>query len=495
MVINTKKMVLIYLLCQCFNVLIGQEKYSNTWILFSTDDSLNKIEWNLSNPTFSLIKRKKIYFGNIASICDIAGKIKYVSGGCSILDKDLNYLSSAKDINAGYIYETYCSNGVFSYPTWNGLIFLPMPSDTTKYVLFHESMEEDSLQFYPPRKLNYSIVDATLNNGIGDVTKKNESILYNRLSKVGIQACRHGNGRDWWVIAPQMGFQGYYTTLLSPKGVGAPQYQKMNNDSLLEYDFAGQSVFSPDGTTYIRADPANGVYAMNFDRCTGKLSNLITLKDTLNGTRTGVAISPNSRYLYVTRRYWLLQYDLQANDIQASQTVIDTFDGFQAPSSTTFYQCLLAPDGKIYMGATNGGDVLHIIHNPDAAGKACDFRQHDIIFKKQIDELPNLPNFKLGAKKGSPCEKELSNQEEPWEANKIMLFPNPSNDLLNISLTWKFQHLFITDITGRQLKKIVTNDYESDYQISTLDLENGFYFIQGIREDGKTVVQRFVVQH
>ncbi len=491
---NIKKLVLMIIFIYQYFVSFAQINYGKTWLMGYSGDSMNKIEFYFDKTIFSHVKRKKGLSGNYSSICDKKGVFRYISGGCSILDKNQNFLLNGKGLNLGFMYEGHCFDGWGDYPTWNGLIFLPMPSDTTKYILYHQSMEKDSQEHYPPRKLNYSIVDVTLNNGIGDVTKKNESILYNRLSKVGIQACRHGNGRDWWIVAPQKGFQGYYTTLLNPQGVGMPQYQKISNDTLIEYDFAGQSVFSPDGTTYVRADPANGVFTMNFDRCTGKLSNLMSLQDTLNGSCVGVAISPNSRYLYVARRNWLLQYDLQANDIQASQVVIDTFDGFQAPFDASFYQCLLAPNGKIYISCTNGGYAMHTIHNPDAAGKSCSFKQHDIIFKYLKNELPNLPNFALGAKIGSPCEKELSNQEV-WEANKIMLFPNPTSDLLNISLSWKFKQLFITDLTGRLLKNIATNDYESDYQISTLDLENGFYFIQGIREDGKKVMQRFVVQH
>jgi hypothetical protein len=485
------------------NHLLSQNLYDNQWILGANSnyDSVNVITWKGKEPEIEEKKRSKFTIGfDMASICDKAGKLKYFSYGCSILSHEANnWLPNAKDINKGYIYNAYCENAAGNYPSYNAMTFVPMPNDSNKYVYFHESLEKDSSKFYPPRKLNYTIIDATLNNGIGDATQKNETILYNRLDNVGIRACKHGNGRDWWILTPQLGFHGYYTHLLSPQGISPPNFQLLNKDSLSESSYIGQSVFSPDGSTYVRADPVNGVMVMKFDRCNGKLSNLTTVVDTFPYVCTGVAISPNSRFLYVSRGDVLLQYDLQAKDIQESMVLIATYDGFTSPTvntETDFYKCQLAPNGKIYMGSTNSMEYLHVINDPDQKGELCNFEQHGFLLKRRFYiALPNIPNYNLGPKIGSPCEKSLSVKEEKYVANTIMVYPNPASSILNINLTEWYISLAVYDINGKLLKNIAVNNYQSDYQLDVSDFTAGVYLISGIAENGKKIgAQRFMIQ-
>ncbi|MBX2927091.1 MAG: hypothetical protein KF852_04590 [Saprospiraceae bacterium] len=135
-----------------------------------------------------------------------------------------------------------------------------------------------------------------------------------------------------------------------------------------------QAVFSPNGRKFALAHSAQSVTVFDFDRCTGLLSNPYDIRlwpPVVSGR--GLAISPSSRYLYVSNIVDLYQYDLYAADISLSVLHIDTYDGFMPPLHTTFYQQKLAPDGKIYMTANNGVDVLHVIHQPDSAGVACQF--------------------------------------------------------------------------------------------------------------------------
>ncbi len=479
----------------------AQAKYDYQWLTGGVNsDSLNLISW-LDGKSVATLKKRGICAPgpDIASICDKNGSLNYFTYGCSIYDAKSNkMLDNAKDINKGIVWDEYCQVAAGNYPSYSGLTFLPMPGDSNKYVLFHQSRDEDSFQAYVPRRLNYTIVDSELKNGMGDVTKKNVTIVYNRLAEVGIRACKHGNGRDWWVIVPQMGTRGYYTTLLTPEGVSKPNFQLVSKDSISQFDFLGQSVFSPDGSIYAHGAPDAGLSILKFDRCNGKLSNLIHIKDTMTFFCMGMAISPNSRFLYVTKRNWLIQYDLEAADIAKSAVEVGVYDGFvsQIGAQTSFYKCQLAPDGKIYIGSTNSVQSFHVIHEPDQKGALCDFKQRDFELKRRyFIALPNNPNYNLGPKIGSPCEKALGS-EEIVEQDKILVYPNPTNGQLNINISLFFSTLYIKDITGREIKKIATSPYHSEYQIDTYDMENGIYFIHGISEDGaKVAVQRFVVQH
>ena len=64
---------------------------------------------------------------------------------------------------------------------------------------------------------------------------------------------------------------------------------------------------------------------------------------------------------------------------------------------------------------------------------------------------------------------------------QVQLYPNPSNEVVNLLFTLtSFQDInyTITDVTGKTLKSDVLNHVGSDaYPISVSDLPNGMYFI------------------
>ena len=84
----------------------------------------------------------------------------------------------------------------------------------------------------------------------------------------------------------------------------------------------------------------------DFDRCNGGLSNHRRMHYNAN-ISGGVAISPNSRYLYVSSYEHVYQYDLWASDIESTKVTVAVYDGYQSPFGSKFFMAQLAPDGKI----------------------------------------------------------------------------------------------------------------------------------------------------
>ena len=171
--------------------------------------------------------------------------------------------------------------------------------------------------------------------------------------------------------------------------------------------------FSQDGSKYVIVEgklisgPVE-VHLYDFDRCTGLLSNpqywTIPISPIF---AEGCAISPNSRYLYASAYTELWQYDLWADDVEASGILVGEYDGFLVHNffTTHFYQAELAPDGKIYITCTNGVRYMHVIHNPDEAGLACNFEQRGLYLPTHNSfAAPNWPNYRLGPLDGSPCD-------------------------------------------------------------------------------------------
>ena len=299
---------------------------------------------------------------------------------------------------------------------------------------------------------------------------------------------------------PTIGEHSFYRALLTKDSVTFTGHQilaaKFGNT---QADHFGQAAFSPDGSKYVRSDPFNGTYIYDFGRCTGLMSKPVLIDNLKKGSCTGTCISANSKYVYISNATILYQLDLSAKDIAASKIQIDTFDGttfFNTPNS--FYKMALAPDGKIYMGATNTSESLHVIHNPDAKGDSCNFKQHDYLLPKYFYVgLPNYPNFRLGAK-AVICPTVSATEEIKTPVFAARLFPNPAKEkvlltwetYLEQSATWELYNQY-GQLVFRS--NIALSTQEAQIDISSV--ENGIYFwkinVKGkIGQSGKLVVLR-----
>ncbi|TXF89272.1 PKD domain-containing protein [Neolewinella aurantiaca] len=236
-----------------------------------------------------------------------------------------------------------------------------------------------------------------------------ENILPDALSTGELTACRHANGRDWWVLATVANEPFVYSALLNPDGV------TLTDTMAVAYDMQsglGQAKFSPDGNHYIRynnvrigADDYLDIF--DFDRGTGQLSNHRHTNVGSDARAGGIAVSPSSQYLYVSHYNHVFQYDLWAGNIFNTKDTVAIYDGFQEWNSfsSRFYLAELAPDGKIYLNSPTSLTKLHVIESPDEKGLACDVRQHSIHLPNyNISTLANHPNYRLGPIDGSPSD-------------------------------------------------------------------------------------------
>jgi len=198
---------------------------------------------------------------------------------------------------------------------------------------------------------------------------------------------------------------------------------------------SGQSSFSPDGALYAEACFFQG-QVMDFDRCTGKFSNprVIQFNGHPDQCGTGVAFSPDSRYLYVSLCDTLYQYDMRVEDFNSTRMTVAQFDGVVDTSglkSPYFSTMLLAPDDKIYMNFGTSSKALHVIHHPNQRGTACDFQKWGLDLPTlHHGQMPNLPNFRLGAI-DPPCGSGACDTLPVTET--FTLFPNPATDYVVVS--------------------------------------------------------------
>jgi hypothetical protein len=355
---------------------------------------------------------RSMYFRQAnASICDAAGNLLFYTNGIYIANSLHEPMENGMGLAAGP--EGVNNQGVYGYILTQGAMILPVPEHDNLFYLLHTdkhlTSNQTSLQ---SSNLFFSMVDMALQGGLGEVTIKNNILLSDALDMGRLTATRHANGRDWWLLSRSYGANRYYYILLEPRGLSVVAHQFVGQS--IPSNAIGQSVFSPDGTKYasvhLTGSAGDPIYVniYDFDRCSGELSYPVQFTYADTAWAGGIAISPNNRFLYVSSFRYVYQYDLHADDIEASRITVAKWDGFydlHPAFPTTFYLAQLAPDGKIYINSNSSTRYLHVINNPDSLGLACDVCQHCVeLPTKNSWSLPNFPNYRLHHLEGSPCD-------------------------------------------------------------------------------------------
>ncbi|MBK8193441.1 MAG: hypothetical protein IPK76_09575 [Lewinellaceae bacterium] len=297
-----------------------------------------------------------------------------------------------------------------------------------------------------------------------------------------LTAVRHANGMDWWIITPQYNNDRYYVFLLTKNGIVDTLDQQIGMARTVD---SWQCAFSNDGTKFVRYGPVDDIYIFDFNRSTGQLSNFRFIpleEETYQGNQPvagGCAFSPNSRFLYISSQYAIYQFDLWADDIEASKQLIAVYDNFYSPYPTTFNTMQLGPDCKIYISIPNGVDVLHVINSPDEPGLACDLVQHGVSLPSYNAAMPLFPNYRLGATPSYPCDSTLSVRvNAPVPSNGVMVMPNPASDQLFTRLpgpALRPATFVLAGIGGVVMRRVDIPAGAEEAEMSVADLPPGLY--------------------
>jgi hypothetical protein len=316
------------------------------------------------------------------------------------------------------------------------------------------------------------------------VLEKNMPLMVDSLSVGELNAVKHANGKDWWIILPRRNSNQFYVFLFTKEGIVDTLIQKIGDGAPPEEEGYGQTIFSPNGDKMVRFFPHNPLMLFSFDRSTGTFTSYDTISINY-GTdwafEGGCAISPNGRYLYVAAMLNVYQFDLWASDISSTQTTVATWDGVIDPIIITFLKCQLGPDCKIYI--LGGGDTryYHIIHNPDEPGLACNFEQRGLVLPVPSGaSIPYFPNYRLGPidNPGLPCTATVAISSPPGRLYPgVRVYPNPTGGQLTVSLegTMGQKHIVLQNMYGQTVKQVYVTGQSESYTLSVEDLVSGIY--------------------
>ncbi|MDG1375300.1 MAG: PKD domain-containing protein, partial [Flavobacteriaceae bacterium] len=346
-----------------------------------------------------------------SSISDPNGNLKFYTDGRDVWDANHNIMP-----NANY----FAGTGLLGDPssTSSGVI-IPKPGDLDKYYVFtvdephHQnawaypgqgpadfngnptSQYNDSFTSVPVgddgfnNGLNYSLVDMTLNNGMGDVDtiEKNIQLLtYDQNNteqikyKCGekITAVEHADGQSYWVLTHFI--SSFYAFRVDSDGVNpSPSISNVTPSIGIEgyrRNAIGYVKSSPDGEKIAIAHNQNGnqegesssngsAWIYDFNKETGQVTGAMEVLS--NERFYGVAFSQNSEKVYFSSGSGVKQIDLTATDVPNSATSIyQSFTGFMGGMQ-------LGPDGKIYICNPGNNSALDVINSPNESGNLANY--------------------------------------------------------------------------------------------------------------------------
>jgi type IX secretion system substrate protein len=453
----------------------------------------NKIDFYSGQPVIGQEFRAINYdfLGN--NITDSLGNLLFTTNGVIILNNVNDTMANGTKLNPS-AYTTTFNDGL---RLWQGNIIIPHPDSVNLFFLFHETIRGGGNNPYA-RYLFYSKIDMSLNGGTGEVVLKNKLLINqvlfpDTLSPLGITACKHGNGRDWWVVTKNIFGSKFHFFLLTPFG---PTF---HHSQAIGYRIGySQYCFSPDGTMYGGYGTDDSFELFDFDRCSGMLSNYrhVTINDSSIGT--GASFSPNSKYLYGSSGIYLYQIDASSNQPDTTLVTVATWDGTfipNSPSATHFWFQQLADDGKIYAATGASTMAMHSIEQPDLADTLCDVQQHSVLLPTFNLNIPNFPNYNLGPLIGSPCDTLVGIHEIFNKPINLTVSPNPNNGQfeVNYELPQNEQGILeVINILGEVIYRHQLVQWSSVHRLN-LDVSSGIYQVMvttsKTRESKKILIQ------
>ena len=371
--------------------LIAQQEAANWYFGYGAG-----MQFNLANGTTNVVDDGQLSTNEgCSTISDRFGNLLFYSDGTTVWNRNHLVMQNG--------------NNLFGdASSTQSAIIVPKPDDQNIYYIFTVDNALDGSNF----GLNYSIIDISLNGGLGAVTNKNINLLPICSEKISA-VLKDCVTKSIWVItfASQNGNLNNYNSFhaFEVNNAGVSNTPVVSTFGINITDQRGYLKLSPDGLKLANANTSNGLFLYDFDVTTGIVSNQVPLSiSTQNDKPYGIEFSPDSRLLYVhsSNDYFnqsnpaqnnnpanhfstLTQFDVTQANVQATEITLDNRNLYRGGLQ-------LGPDGKIYRALSStyqiGLPFLGVINNPNATGPACNY-QHNAVSLTPNNSSQGLPPF------------------------------------------------------------------------------------------------------
>lgn len=413
-----------------------------------------------------------------ASISDTNGALLFYTNGSTIWNSANTIMQNGTGLNGDI------SGGQTA-------LIIKKPNDVDEvsrlYYVFN-------VTYYATDGLYYSIVDMSLNNGLGAVIQKN--VLINPLSTEKLAAVYNSEKGYYWIITHNWNSDVFSCYKLKTSGIVTNPV--ISNAGLIitqgtfgsSHDAMGQISVSPDGEKIACAYNYSGKYEFyNFDINTGIVSNAQSVSG--YPSSWGIEFSEDSKKVYATQWTYstITQFDItnfNASSIQASAGIVGNVNCSDPLYKAGYLE--LAPDGKIYI-AKFGENYLATISNTNQTVLNCIFNDLGQYLGNGTSKagLSNSPVFPFTNN---------SNSIDETPPNAINIYPNPTSTFINIDFDdpEDISKITLSDVLGNVISEIST-DIKTSNSLNIDKLSNGTYFCIVLFKSNKTHSKKLVLIH
>ena len=252
-------------------------------------------------------------------------------------------------------------------------LIVPDPGNSNRYFLFL------TIEFISPitnvftTELRYSIIDMSLNGGMGDVVSTSKNVFIANNVDCQLTATKQSGTNNFWILVHSNNANAFNAYLLTSVGISSTPIISFIGPNPIITGFLnnyGCLKVNPQGTRIARIDPSvynSNAELYNFNSTTGVVSNYQLLYSGLtNAVHRSVEFSMNGNILYHCLVNKVVQYDLNNNNAITYMTHYGISCSMQ-----------LAPNGKIYLENDSlnyaMSNALSVIDQPDISGVGCNY--------------------------------------------------------------------------------------------------------------------------
>lgn len=326
-----------------------------------------------------------------ASVASQSGALKFYTNGQSVWNSNHVTMPNGTGLLGNSANDTYYGQGA---------LIVPFVNDTSKFYVFslNGNYDSDGLD-----SLYYSVVDMSLNNGLGDVVASQKNIWLGDGMGSAMQAVA-GEDCNIWVLTHLRDTNVFEAFEITASGVNpAPVTSTIGSYSgTYAYRTAMLSIspkrdkivvgnFSISTGFNIIKPVASAVELYDFNASNGTVSNVVVIDATLVGWLNflGVCFSPDGTKLYATNPFnpfaglaGVVQYDLSLGNLKTEVGFVPFCSDLR-----------IGPDNKIYVTCgLGGGFTLDVIENPNVAGTGCNYNAGAITLLSGTTVTSALPS-------------------------------------------------------------------------------------------------------
>lgn len=320
--------------------------------------------------------------GGSSTICNSSGDLLFYTNGFWVWNRNHQIMPYITGGIPGYNLPVSPNIGYPPLMPYNGLhatqatAIARMPADTNKYFVFSLSTGG---------QLYYSIVDMTLQGGLGDIIPGKKGIVMTTGLTEKLTVVKGCN--NIWVVTRALNSNQYRAFEIRDTAISTvPVISNCGNLPISWYRF-GVIKFSPDATKMVAAcnmslNSSGGLELYDFDKNTGIVSNAQILDSSSTmGKYYGACFSPDNSKLYATVSSFKFQNVFHSGKVRQFNLALPNLSSIIASNTVVFTDTYTdidrlgdlkrGKDGKIYFVSGGGSPNIHAINAPDISGLAC----------------------------------------------------------------------------------------------------------------------------